>query len=61
MNRMTLSKIQSLAPFCPGFGTGPPLNRIASGTGFPLHRHIKLVPLSEPLTEEELGVGRSEQ
>ncbi len=34
---------------------------IPGGTGFPLHRFIKLVPLAEPLTDEELGFGASEQ
>jgi DNA-directed RNA polymerase subunit beta' len=34
---------------------------IPGGTGFPIHRHVKLVPLAEPLTEEELGFGPSEQ
>ena len=28
---------------------------IPGGTGFPLHRHIKLVPLAEPISEEELS------
>jgi DNA-directed RNA polymerase subunit beta' len=27
---------------------------IPGGTGFPLHRHIKLVPLAEPISEEEM-------
>jgi DNA-directed RNA polymerase subunit beta' len=34
---------------------------IPGGTGFPLHRHVKLVPLAEPLAEEDLGVSSSEQ
>jgi DNA-directed RNA polymerase subunit beta' len=29
---------------------------IPGGTGFPLHRYVKLVPLAEPLSDEELGV-----
>lgn len=29
---------------------------IPGGTGFPLHRHIKLVALSEPLSDEALGL-----
>jgi len=28
---------------------------IPGGTGFPLHRHIKLVPLAEPISEEEMS------
>ncbi|MDD4101823.1 MAG: DNA-directed RNA polymerase subunit beta', partial [Kiritimatiellae bacterium] len=28
---------------------------IPAGTGFPLHRHIKLVPLAEPISEEEMS------
>jgi DNA-directed RNA polymerase subunit beta' len=28
---------------------------IPGGTGFPLHRHIKLVPLAEPISEEEMA------
>ncbi len=28
---------------------------IPGGTGFPMHRHIKLVPLAEPLSPEELA------
>jgi DNA-directed RNA polymerase subunit beta' len=27
---------------------------IPGGTGFPLHRHIKLVPLAEPISEEDM-------
>ncbi|MCL1920699.1 MAG: DNA-directed RNA polymerase subunit beta' [Kiritimatiellaeota bacterium] len=27
---------------------------IPGGTGFPLHRHIKLVPMAEPISEEEM-------
>ena len=27
---------------------------IPGGTGFPMHRNIRLVPLSEPLSEDEL-------
>ena len=34
---------------------------IPGGTGFPLHRFIKLVPQAEPLSDEELGIGASEQ
>jgi len=34
---------------------------IPGGTGFPLHRHIKLVPLVEPLTEEELGIEQANE
>ena len=34
---------------------------IPGGTGFPLHRHIKMVALAEPLSEEEIGIGPSEQ
>jgi DNA-directed RNA polymerase subunit beta' len=33
---------------------------IPGGTGFPLHRYVKLVPLAEPLTDEELGIDASE-
>ena len=29
---------------------------IPGGTGFPLHRHIKLVALAEPLSDEALGI-----
>jgi len=28
---------------------------IPGGTGFPLHRHIKLVPLAEPVSEDEMN------
>ncbi|MBQ7188741.1 MAG: DNA-directed RNA polymerase subunit beta' [Kiritimatiellae bacterium] len=33
---------------------------IPGGTGFPLHRHIKLVPLAEPISEEEMEKLRQE-
>ncbi len=33
---------------------------IPGGTGFPMHRNIKLVPLAEPLPEEELEVPSDE-
>jgi hypothetical protein len=33
---------------------------IPGGTGFPMHRNIKLVPLAEPLPEEELEVPTDE-
>ena len=28
---------------------------IPGGTGFPMHRHLKLVPLAEPISEEEMA------
>ena len=34
---------------------------IPGGTGFPLHRHIKLVPLAEALSDEDLGIVANEQ
>jgi len=33
---------------------------IPGGTGFPLHRHIKLVPLAEPISEEEMAALQAE-
>ena len=33
---------------------------IPGGTGFPLHRHIKLLPLAEPISEEEMAALRDE-
>ena len=34
---------------------------IPGGTGFPLHRHIKLVPLAETISDEEMEQLRAEQ
>ncbi|MBP5510046.1 MAG: DNA-directed RNA polymerase subunit beta' [Kiritimatiellae bacterium] len=34
---------------------------IPGGTGFPLHRHITLKPLAEPISEEEMAELRDEQ
>jgi len=38
---------------------------IPGGTGFPLHRHIKLIPMKEPISEEEMkavfGEAQAEQ
>ena len=34
---------------------------IPGGTGFPLHRHIKLVPLCETISDEEMEKLREEQ
>ena len=34
---------------------------IPGGTGFPMHRHIKLVPLAEPLEDSELDGGSDEK
>jgi DNA-directed RNA polymerase subunit beta' len=33
---------------------------IPGGTGFPLHRHIKLVPLTEPISEEDMAALQAE-
>ena len=29
---------------------------IPGGTGFPMHRHIKPIPLADPISPEELGI-----
>jgi DNA-directed RNA polymerase subunit beta' len=34
---------------------------IPGGTGFPMHRHIKLVTLAEPLSEEALGLDKKSE
>ena len=34
---------------------------IPGGTGFPLHRYLKLVPLSEPISDEDMEKLREEQ
>ena len=34
---------------------------IPGGTGFPMHRHLKLVPLCETISDEEMEVLREEQ
>src|SRR5574344_907680 len=34
---------------------------IPGGTGFPLHRYLKLVPLTEPISDAEMDVLREEQ
>jgi DNA-directed RNA polymerase subunit beta' len=34
---------------------------IPGGTGFPMHRHVKLVPLAEPIPEEQLEEVETEQ
>ena len=34
---------------------------IPGGTGFPLHRYIKLVPLAEPISDEEMEKLHDEQ
>ena len=34
---------------------------IPGGTGFPMHRYLKLVPLTEPISDEEMEKLREEQ
>ena len=55
---VTMGRIDELRGFKENVILG---HLIPVGTGFPLHRHIKLVPLAEPLTDEDLGIGASEQ
>lgn len=34
---------------------------IPGGTGFPMHRHVKLVPLTDPISDDEMDKLREEQ
>ena len=49
----TLGRVDTLRGFKENVIMG---HLIPGGTGFPMHRNIKLVPLAEPLSEEELIV-----
>lgn len=53
----TLGKVDCLRGFKENVIMG---HLIPGGTGFPIHRDIKLVPLAEPLAEDELDVPESE-
>ena len=48
----TLGRIDVLRGFKENVIMG---HTIPGGTGFHIHRNIKLVPLAEPISEEELG------
>ena len=47
----TLGRVDELRGFKENVILG---HLIPGGTGFPMHRHIKLVPLAEPIPEEEM-------
>jgi len=49
----TLGRIDDLRGFKENVIMG---QLIPGGTGFPMYRNIKLVPLAEPLSEEDLGI-----
>ncbi len=48
----TMSRVDELRGFKENVILG---HLIPGGTGFPLHRHIKLVPLAEPISEEDMA------
>jgi len=55
----TLGRVDTLNGFKENVIMG---HLIPGGTGFPLHRNIRLVPLAEPLPEEEMPtVGAAEK
>jgi len=54
----TLGRIDTLRGFKENVIMG---HVVPGGTGFSMHRNIKLVPLAEPLPEEQLGEGREEK
>ena len=53
----TLGRVDNLNGFKENVIMG---HLIPGGTGFPMHKNIKLVPLAEPLPEEELEVPSDE-
>ena len=54
----TMGKVDELRGFKENVILG---HLIPGGTGFPLHRYLKLVPLADPISDEEMEKLREEQ